>query len=168
VARWAAFYADCRHELHPIRSGFRVALVYNLGRDARRAPRVPDARREVARVGEVLRAWEAQSGAPPKLVYPLRHRYSLAELSFRGLKNEDAAVAGVLAPAAASTGVIFRLATRSWPHQKPSTTTSPTRSSSTRPPGGPCVTGPRDSEQYSVLVAVDHGAAAERAYPLTP
>jgi hypothetical protein len=71
---------------------------------------VPDARREVARVGEVLRAWEAQSGAPPKLVYPLRHRYSLAELSFRGLKNEDAAVAGVLASAAASTGVIFRLA----------------------------------------------------------
>jgi predicted 2-oxoglutarate/Fe(II)-dependent dioxygenase YbiX len=32
LARWAAFYTDCQHEIMPLRSGHRVALIYNLVR----------------------------------------------------------------------------------------------------------------------------------------
>lgn len=28
--QFAAFYADCEHEIRPVTSGFRLALVYNL------------------------------------------------------------------------------------------------------------------------------------------
>jgi len=44
---WAAFYTDCRHELRPVRSGFRVALVYDLVRRSGRPPHAPDHRQEV-------------------------------------------------------------------------------------------------------------------------
>ena len=27
---YAAFFADCEHELLPVRSGYRLALIYNL------------------------------------------------------------------------------------------------------------------------------------------
>lgn len=27
---YAAFFADCQHELLPVRSGYRLALIYNL------------------------------------------------------------------------------------------------------------------------------------------
>ena len=110
VARWAAFYADCQHELRPLRSGHRVALVYNLVRPKGRAPRVPDVRPEIARVAKALRAWGSSPDSPVKVVYPLKHQYSLAELAFGALKNEDAASADVLVTAAEEAGCVLRLA----------------------------------------------------------
>ncbi len=110
VARWAAFYADCQHELRPLRSGHRVALVYNLVRPKGRAPRVPDVRPDVARVAKALRSWGSTPGTPVKVVYPLKHQYSLAELAFGALKNEDAASADVLVTAAEEAGCVLRLA----------------------------------------------------------
>jgi hypothetical protein len=44
-------------------------------------------------VAETLRQWAADPDAPAKVVYPLAHQYTPAELSFAALKNEDAAVA---------------------------------------------------------------------------
>jgi hypothetical protein len=61
-ARWAAFYTDCRHELRPVRSGFRIALVYNLVRRSGRPPHAPDHRKEVDAVAGALRAWPALHG----------------------------------------------------------------------------------------------------------
>ncbi len=110
LAQWAAFYADCQHELRPLRSGHRISLVYNLVRAKGRPPRVPDARPDVARVATALRAWAAQPESPLKVVYPLKHQYSLAELTFGALKNEDAATADVLEMAAQEAGFILRLA----------------------------------------------------------
>jgi hypothetical protein len=111
-AAFAAFYADCVHEVLPITAGCRLTLVYNLRRHGRgRPPGPPSYEREQARVGALLRQWgesktapasglPSGGGTPEKLVYPLEHAYTQAELGFATLKGADAAVAGVLASAA--------------------------------------------------------------------
>ena len=103
---WAAFYADCVHEVLPVTSGCRLVLVYNLRRKGRgRLPRPPSYDVEAAALGRLLCAWcdeAAKPGAdgPLKLVYPLVHAYTPAELSFAALKGADAAAAAVLTTAA--------------------------------------------------------------------
>ena len=36
----AAFYADCEHELFPVKGGLRLALLYNLVRKGKETPRL--------------------------------------------------------------------------------------------------------------------------------
>jgi predicted 2-oxoglutarate/Fe(II)-dependent dioxygenase YbiX len=104
-AAFAAFYADCVHQVLPVTAGARLALVYNLIRDGGKgALSAPEHAREVRAAAEQLRGWPAAQGAegaPSKLVYPLEHAYSMAELSFENLKHVDAAAAQVLVAAAA-------------------------------------------------------------------
>ena len=100
-AAFAAFYADCLHEVLPITSGCRLTLIYNLVRKAGALPEPPNYRTEQDRVAGLLRQWADASGAPgggfpEKIVYPLQHAYTPAELSFEALKGADAAVASVL------------------------------------------------------------------------
>ncbi len=103
---YAAFYADCKHEVLPITSGCRLALIYNLLRtDQSQASEPPDYGSEQAEIADWLRKWgqslEAEeSDAPQKLIYLLEHAYTQAELSFAALKGEDAA-RGAVATAAA-------------------------------------------------------------------
>ncbi|MEO6277058.1 2OG-Fe(II) oxygenase [Roseateles sp.] len=103
---WAAFYADCAHEVLPITAGCRLVLVYNLLRPGQGGlPRPPSYDQEAAVLGQLLRRWSEPSAddaqdMPAKLVYPLEHAYTPAELSFAALKGADAAAAGVLAAAA--------------------------------------------------------------------
>jgi predicted 2-oxoglutarate/Fe(II)-dependent dioxygenase YbiX len=122
-AAFAAFYADCVHEVLPVTSGCRLALVYNLLRKGKGpAPQPPSYAAEQARVATLLQSWAASpvrevdetvdvddeadededgnEGAPEKLIYPLEHAYTPAELSFATLKGADAAVASVLVAAA--------------------------------------------------------------------
>ena len=96
-AAFAAFYADCVHEVLPVTQGFRLTLVYNLIRPGGRAPEPPDHRAEQGRAAALLREWDGDG--PVKLVLPLEHAYTPAELGFPALKGADAAVAGVLAAA---------------------------------------------------------------------
>jgi len=70
-----------------------------------RLPRPPSYDQEVATLRQLLRRWSEPSDPsnpdlPAKLVYPLAHAYTPAELSFAALKGADAAAAGVLATAA--------------------------------------------------------------------
>ena len=105
-ARYGAFYADCVHEVRPVKSGCRVTLNYNLIRKgACKALDPPRHEREEKHLTALLGSWprsESKSGGctPSKLVYPLSHAYTPAELSFASLKGADAAVAGVVARAA--------------------------------------------------------------------
>ena len=105
-AAFAAFYADCVHEVLPVTEGCRLILVYNLVRRGRgRTPEPPDYAGERARVAALLQAWRDAKrrpgdATPEKLVYPLEHAYTPAELGFAALKGADAAAAGVLAAAA--------------------------------------------------------------------
>ncbi|HMY06101.1 MAG TPA: 2OG-Fe(II) oxygenase, partial [Accumulibacter sp.] len=104
---FAAFYADCLHEVRPVTSGCRLVLVYNLIRLAGgELPRPPTYEAEVDRVVELLERWVAQQSmaeaadCPRKLIYPLEHVYSAAEMCFSTLKLADAAAAAVLMAAA--------------------------------------------------------------------
>jgi predicted 2-oxoglutarate/Fe(II)-dependent dioxygenase YbiX len=103
---FAAFYADCVHELLPVTEGYRLALAYNLLRRGRgRLPKPPDHVAEQAQIAALLQSWREDkskpgSAAPEKLVYLLEHAYTPAELGFAALKGADAAAAGVLSAAA--------------------------------------------------------------------
>jgi predicted 2-oxoglutarate/Fe(II)-dependent dioxygenase YbiX len=108
---FAAFYADCVHEVRPVVSGYRLTLVYNLRfLGKKRALEAPDYRTEQARVVEVLRDWANAEEEPDKLVLPLEHAYTPAELSFGALKGADAGVASVLVGAAAEADCDLHLA----------------------------------------------------------
>ena len=108
---FAGFYADCVHELRPVTTGFRVTLVYNLRfADKSRPLTAPDYRSEQARVAEVLRSWASAEDEPDKLILPLEHAYTPAELSFGALKGADAGVASVLVKAAAEADCDLHLA----------------------------------------------------------
>ncbi len=111
--RIAAFYADCQHEVLPIRGGHRVCLVFNLCQAAPEPglPRLtaPLYDAEAAGVAEQLR--KVFSGSTPaKLAWLLEHQYSPAGLSLAALKGEDAARAMVLSRAAAQAGCALHLA----------------------------------------------------------
>lgn len=126
---FAAFYADCMHEVLSVASGCRLALIYNLRRSRGELPKPPDYADEQAYVAGLLRDWcdgkafpdedmdaEASTVAPladatpVKLIYPLEHAYTPAKLSFDALKGADAAVAGVLVGAAEQAGCDLHLA----------------------------------------------------------
>jgi hypothetical protein len=108
---FAAFYADCVHEVRPVTAGFRLTLVYNLrfvGK--RRTLKAPDYRAQHDRVVELLRSWTSADDEPDKLILPLEHVYTPAELSFSALKGADAGVASVLVKAAAEADCDLHLA----------------------------------------------------------
>lgn len=97
---YAAFYADCLHEVRPLLEGHRVTLVFNLFLDSPDdAPGAPDHSDLAAGVAERLARWRDE-GVTDKVVWLLDHEYSEGGLSFSTLKNADAAVARVLGAAA--------------------------------------------------------------------
>jgi hypothetical protein len=108
---FAAFYADCVHQLRPVIAGCRLTLVYNLRfLDKRRPPEAPDYREVEGRVADLLRSWAGVEHEPDKLILPLEHAYTPAELSFDTLKGADAGVASVLVKAAAEADCDLHLA----------------------------------------------------------
>jgi hypothetical protein len=108
---FAAFYADCVHQVRPVIAGCRLTLVYNLRfLDKRRPPEAPDYREVEGRVAELLGSWAGVEDEPDKLILPLEHAYSPAELSFGTLKGADAGVASVLVKAAAEADCDLHLA----------------------------------------------------------
>ena len=102
---FAAFYADCPHEVRPVVEGYRVSLVFNLClRSPASVPTMaPDHAALTDQVAESLSRWQTE-GATDKLVWVLDHAYSEEGLSFDALKGVDAARARVLARAADRAG----------------------------------------------------------------
>jgi hypothetical protein len=101
---YAAFYADCEHEIRPLREGHRLCLVYNLtltkGKKGVAAPRSSE---HVERISGILREWAEEAG-PPKLVVTLEHQYTQEGLAWDALKGVDRARAQALAEAARQAG----------------------------------------------------------------
>ncbi len=109
---FAAFYADCEHEVRPVESGHRVCLVFNLLRGAASdtpLASAPSHDAEVAKAARLIGAAFSAEDAPRKLAWLLAHQYSQAELGFSALKGVDAAVAGVLCRAADAAASIAYL-----------------------------------------------------------
>lgn len=100
---YAAFYADCQHELKKITKGYRLCLIYNLiysGTGSLPAP-IEDTL-IVGQLTTAMQLWNdeaSQRKGPPMMAYILEHKYCEASLSFKGLKNIDRAVGEVLAKA---------------------------------------------------------------------
>ena len=113
---FAAFYADCVHEVRPVTAGYRLTLVYNLLRkDGGPAPKLPEYDEQSSAITALLALWVknknlANDETPEKLIYPLEHAYTSAELGFDTLKNADAGAAAVIVPAAAAAGCELHLA----------------------------------------------------------
>lgn len=102
---FAAFYADCEHEVRPITAGNRVCLVYNLiqqraAKGKGESLHAPDYEKQIAAAAELLKKKLIEPGAPAKIAWLLEHQYSPEGLSFAGLKSADAARAKVLTQAA--------------------------------------------------------------------
>jgi 2OG-Fe(II) oxygenase superfamily len=102
---FAAFYADCEHQVQTVTEGARVCLTYNLvERSTQNKGTKLNAPLYDAEVGATAalfaEAFETP-GTPAKLAWLLEHQYSPAGLSFAGLKGRDAALAKVLRRAAA-------------------------------------------------------------------
>jgi len=119
---FAAFYADCVHEVLPVTSGYRLVLVYNLVRHGPGpVPEPADHAPQEDAVAGLLKHWvEAPRSPddddspdddwPEKLVFPLEHAYTPAELGFQALKGADAGVARVVVAAARRAGCDVHLA----------------------------------------------------------
>lgn len=99
---YAAFYADCEHEIRPLKNGYRLCMTYNLTlADSRRkkgiaAPAYGSAVNTIARL---LTDWRAGSEAG-RLAILLEHRYTEDGLRPDTLKGNDRSQAEVLFEAA--------------------------------------------------------------------
>lgn len=107
-----AFYSDCRHEVRPVKQGYRVALAYNLyytpdpGAVPASGLSPLDARRlkqlVAGHFASALGTGAREDGEDPprRLVFLLDHGYSEHSLGWRSLKRGDAARAAALRAAA--------------------------------------------------------------------
>lgn len=108
--QFAAFFADCEHEVRPVTSGVRLALVYNLTisktTKAIKAPSIGD---QITKATAVLSQWKDKlltkpvmdsQATPSKLAVILDHKYSEAGLSQEALKGIDRTRAETLFAAA--------------------------------------------------------------------
>jgi predicted 2-oxoglutarate/Fe(II)-dependent dioxygenase YbiX len=118
--QFAAFYADCEHEIRPVTKGFRLSLVYNLTlAESKRTIRAPTRGEHVVAVARILGQWSSRIRATPdasapsplsKLAVLLDHQYSQAGLTRDALKGVDRARADVLFAAAREAGCDASLA----------------------------------------------------------
>jgi len=109
---YAAFYADCQHEVRPVRSGHRLCLTYNLtlaGSRGKKGIAAPSYGATAAAIGELLGDW-SRAADPPKLAITLDHRYTQNGLSLDRLKGIDRAQAEVLFEAAEQADCVAHLA----------------------------------------------------------
>jgi hypothetical protein len=98
-----AFYADCHHEVRPVRSGYRAALTYNLIAEGTTESRVPESvgalRSRVSRFFETpapAHAGDRAPSPPDRLIYLLDHQYTPHALAWDRLKSSDGARAAAL------------------------------------------------------------------------
>lgn len=92
---YAAFYADCQHEIKPVTEGHRLCLIYNLlYRGSGECP-APD-NSQFSTIVSSMREWSESPDDPLMMTYLLEHKYCEYSLSFQLLKNKDRAVADIL------------------------------------------------------------------------
>jgi hypothetical protein len=109
---FVAFYADCRHHVRPVTSGYRVVLTYNLLLEgdtlAGAAGRADPALTTV--LASCLSEHFGDSDEPTRLVYLLDHEYSQHGLSWARLKGDDASRAAMVRAAARAADCEIALA----------------------------------------------------------
>jgi len=109
---YAAFYADCQHEVRPLESGYRLCLTYNVTlakSRGRKGVTAPSYEPVVDKISSLLVDWR-NSPDPQKLAVPFDHRYTRDGLSLDALKGVDRSQAEVLFDAAQRSDCVAHLA----------------------------------------------------------
>jgi hypothetical protein len=100
---YTAFYADCEHEVKPLKSGYRMCLVYNcvLEKQRKSSAKIvaPSHHQNIKDLVVALETWQ-KDAQPQKIAITLEHQYSEKSLSFELLKGVDRAKAEVIFEAA--------------------------------------------------------------------
>jgi 2OG-Fe(II) oxygenase superfamily len=115
-----AFYADCRHEVRPVKSGHRVTLTYNLLLKGDTGGPITGDDATVSELARCLdehfttpatnRYSRTAADPPNRLVYLLGHSYTARGLGWSRLKGTDAGRASLLRAAADRAGCATALA----------------------------------------------------------
>jgi len=106
---YAAFFADCDHEIKPVTSGYRLALVYNLVYSARAKKKViPKISVQADEIATLLAMDKNTTAYAPKVIL-LEHQYTPANFSLESLKHHDKPRAQALLAAADKAGYFARL-----------------------------------------------------------
>ncbi len=103
---YAAFYADCDHEIKPVTFGYRLALVYNLVQVGAGEKKVssPSFGPQVDKMAYLLESLAPSLEQEEPLIVLLEHQYTPANLSLEALKGHDRPRAEALLAAAARAG----------------------------------------------------------------
>jgi hypothetical protein len=108
---FVAFYADCRHEVRPVRSGHRVSITFNLLAEEVDPATQPEPAAAVAQCLTEHFAQRAVSpyserdlGLPNRLVFLLDHEYTERGLAANRLKGADTKRTALLRAAATQAG----------------------------------------------------------------
>src|SRR5262249_46065613 len=108
---YAAFYADCEHEVKRVTHGVRLCLAYNLVLKPKRDQPAAAARPAAAADAliESIKSWVTTEPAKP-LVFALEHHYTQRGLSLDLLKGADRQLAELVVPAAENFDCLLHLA----------------------------------------------------------
>jgi hypothetical protein len=111
AACYAAFYADCEHEVQRVTHGVRLCLAYSLVLKASRDKPVSAGKQAAPAevLTESIRSWTAKQPAEP-LVFALGHQYTQHGLALDLLKGADRQLAGLVVPAAKNAACLVHLA----------------------------------------------------------
>lgn len=108
---FVAFYADCRHEVKPVKSGYRVTLTFNLLADCEADAQGAGPVAELAHcltehfTTPAMGRYGRDGRNPPnRLVFLLDHEYTQRGLNWNRLKGADAERAALLRAAAEQAG----------------------------------------------------------------
>jgi hypothetical protein len=107
---YAAFYSDCDHELLPVTSGYRVALVYNLLQETGTETKsTPSSQPHLTKLMDILPRLVSNIQDKP-LAILLGHQYTTTNFLHSKLKLDDKPRADLLLQAAEKVGYLARLA----------------------------------------------------------
>ena len=106
---YAAFYADCDHEIKPVTDGYRVCLVYNLVQE-KASDKIEPAtvQTHALQLAAVIKEQEKSGELNPYIVL-LGHQYTPENFSKQSLKLNDRHKAEILFGAAQSLGFYAKL-----------------------------------------------------------
>ena len=105
---YAAFYADCEHEIKPITSGYRVCLVYNLVQaKSNEKIQLSYLGDHIERLVKIIKTCEEDKDIP-KIVL-LGHQYTPSNFTMQALKLNDRPKAEALLQAAENAGFYAKL-----------------------------------------------------------
>ncbi len=103
---FAAFYADCEHEIRPVLSGYRVCLVYNLVQSKRKIQ--PQSLGNC--IEKLVAILKASEGSRDRLkIIMLGHQYTPSNFTMGALKLNDRPKAEAIIKAAGKAGYHIKL-----------------------------------------------------------